>query len=93
MSSAVGCSPGTYGDSLWTTELQKRLMVYNPTAVKIIIIVRIVPLASERLALQGELQTGLSECDEASSQNQYSVDYTTFIGMLHNRSHFCAPQV
>jgi hypothetical protein len=49
-------------------------------------------LASERLALQGELQTGLRECDEASSQNQYSADCTTFIGMRHNRSHFCAPQ-
>jgi hypothetical protein len=56
------------------------------------IIVRIVPLASKRLALQGELQTGLREGDEASSQNQCSVDCTTFIGMLHNRSHFCAPQ-
>ena len=50
-------------------------------------------MASERLALQGELQTGLRECDEASSQNQYSADCTTFIGMLHNRSHCCAPQV
>ena len=59
----------------------------------IIIIVRIVPLASERLALQGKLQTGLRECDEASSQNQYSADCTTFIGMLHNRSHFCDQQV
>jgi hypothetical protein len=50
-------------------------------------------LASERLALQRKLQTGLRECDEASSRNQYSADCTTFIGMLHNRSHFCDPQV
>jgi hypothetical protein len=50
-------------------------------------------LASERLALQGELQTRLPECDEASSQNPYWADCTTYIGMLHNRSHFCAPQL
>jgi hypothetical protein len=47
-------------------------------------------LASERLVLQGELQTGLREYSEASSQNQCSADCTTFIGMLHNRLHFCA---
>jgi hypothetical protein len=57
----------------------------------IIIIARIVPLASERLALQGELQTVLRECDEASSQNQYSADCTTFIGMLHNGFAFLRP--
>ena len=50
-------------------------------------------MASERLALQGELQTGLRECSEGSSQNQYSADCTTFIGTLHNRPHFCALQV
>jgi hypothetical protein len=48
-------------------------------------------LASERLALQGELQTVLRECDEASSQNQYSADCTTFIGMLHNGFAFLRP--
>jgi hypothetical protein len=41
----------------------------------------------------GELQTGLQECSERSSQNQYSADCTTFIGTLHNRPHFCALQV
>jgi putative transposase len=35
---------------------------YRPTA----------PLASARLALQGELQTGLRECSEASSQNRHA---------------------
>ena len=38
-------------------------------------------MASERLALHGELRTGFRECDEASSQNQYSEDCTTFIGI------------
>src|SRR5260363_299906 len=28
--SIFGCSPGTYGDRLWTTELQKRLMIRDP---------------------------------------------------------------
>src|SRR6266496_3637827 len=32
MPSSFGCSPGTYGDRLWTTELQKRLMICDPTA-------------------------------------------------------------
>jgi hypothetical protein len=56
-------------------------------------IVRIAPLASERHALQGELQTDLREYSEASSQNQYLADCTTFIGTLPNRSHFCALHV
>src|SRR6516225_4039294 len=30
MPSSFGCSPGTYGDRLWTTELQKRLMICDP---------------------------------------------------------------
>src|SRR5215469_10550828 len=40
----------------------------------------------------GRAADGLRECDEASSQNQCSADCTTFIGMLHNGSHFCALQ-
>jgi hypothetical protein len=30
--SSLGCSPGTYGDRLWTTELKKRLMIVIQTA-------------------------------------------------------------
>src|SRR5215469_17831355 len=32
MPSSFGCSPGTYGDRRWTIELQKRLMICDPTA-------------------------------------------------------------
>src|SRR5262245_20965701 len=32
MPSRFGCSPGTYGDRPWTTGLQKRLMICDPTA-------------------------------------------------------------
>src|SRR5215475_14043597 len=32
MPSSFGCSPGTYGDRRWMTELQNRLMICDPTA-------------------------------------------------------------
>ena len=40
------------------------------------------PLVSEHLALRGELQTGLPECSEGSSQNQYSAEFLCPTGQL-----------
>jgi hypothetical protein len=84
MPSSFCCSSGTYGDGLWTTELQKRLTIFDQTADLITVgnakpwrKSGLHPSRRKRIAVLGELQP---------------FPLSAIPAMGHGRQHGCQPQ-